>query len=460
MAFNFRPKSTDDIISRKKKNSLEASMIYEVIMKKYGETIVLDLGTQFQKIKIPRVISDNVTIRDIKNHLKFLKIDLTGIDLSFGNGSGNNTGTDAVATAQQENCTKLYCQVYMDKGKFPKQKEVLKIYPKVDDEWTSTFESQAKSIVKWIGSKGYEFSRDENGGIMTHLESIALKKCGVGTKDSWNPADIYAVKKTSKKIIMKDLEEIGKLTMQTDAKLDRLNEYMRSKLSSKELIGISLKKLNRGIVKVMELTNATTREESIDIGIVPNSIQFDLDLNNNNEFNTGEMSFKLNVKGSIVATQIRAFSGGVRESTQMDMTGVGQAAKLGKVSSREAIDPFLRKIGLNRTMGSKLPKVGSWTEQDIQRYILQQKKIERVKISGQSIYWGKNPWESTLREAISFEQDIDRTASQLSAKLQCFGWVEILNTIEKKGKLEEFLTVLYYGAKKEYASAGPFLKVA
>ena len=58
------------------------------------------------------------------------------------------------------------------------------------------------------------------------------------------------------------------------------------------------------------------------------------------------------------------------------------------------------------------------------------------------------------------EHDNPRTASQLSAKLQCFQWVKILQTIDKAGKLQEFLTILYYGAKKQYDTAGPFLKIS
>ena len=40
---------------------------------------------------------------------------------------------------------------------------------------------------------------------MPFVEKIALEKCGVRTKDSWNPADIYLVKKSQKnKIQNKD----------------------------------------------------------------------------------------------------------------------------------------------------------------------------------------------------------------------------------------------------------------
>ncbi len=460
MAFNYRPESSAEIFEKNKKNAGEAALIYEAVMDKYGEGIILDPTTQYQKIKIPRVVGDTATITQVKTHLKSKGIDIKGLEISFGNGSGAGVGTDAVETEMQENCTRLYCQTYMETRKFPKQSDVLAIYPGVSELWTKTFENQAKSIISWIGTKGYNFSRNENNGIMPHLEGIANKKCGVITKDSWNPADIYAVKKTKETEIKREIKNIGDMSGDADKRLDALNEYMRGKLASKELIGISLKKLSRGQVRVIELTNATARDNDIDISIVPNSILFDLDLNSDNEFNTGEMSFKLNVKGSVVNTQIRAFSGGKRESTQMDMTGQGAAAKLGKVSSTKAIGPYLTPLGLTRTMGTQLPKVGKWTENDIRKYVSQYNRIKNKKIGGQSIDWGEDSWESTLRKAILLEKSNDRTASQLSAKLQCFRWVEILVAIDRKGKLKEFLTVLYYGAKKEYDSAGPFLKVA
>lgn len=458
MAYNYRPKTSKEILAKNKSKGNVAASIFDAIMDEYGVGIILDPGTNFQKVKIPRSVSEKKTITQVKDFLKKKSIDLKGMEISFGNGSGAGQGISAVETAQQENATRLYCEVYMATKKFPKNSDLIAVYPKADDDWIATFEAQAIAITKWIGGTGYEFSRDD--GIMPHVEDIALKKCGVRTKDSWNPADIYAVKKSKKTEIMKELTEIGDMKMETAAKLDKLNEYMRAKIANKELIGISLKKLSKGKVQTMELTNATKKDTLKDIKIVPNSILFDLDLNNKNEFNTGEMSMKLDVKGSIVNVQIRAFSGGVRESTQMDMTGQGAAAKLGKVSAREALDPYLSKYGLKRRMGTDLPKVGSWTEADIKQYVEEHRKIKNYKIGGQGINWGKNDWEKTLRSAIAHEQHISRTASQLSAKLQCFQWVNIFNTIDNKNKLNEFLTVLYYGAKKEYDTAGPFLKVA
>jgi hypothetical protein len=111
-------------------------------------------------------------------------------------------------------------------------------------------------------------------------------------------------------------------------------------------------------------------------------------------------------------------------------------------------------------MGRELPPVGAWRSGQINTYITEYEKIRNVRIGGNKIYWGTGKWEESLRRAIQIEHDNPRTASQLSTKLQCFGWVNILNTIDNKGLLREFLTILYYGAKKQYETGGPFLKIS
>jgi hypothetical protein len=343
----------------------------------------------------------------------------------------------------------------------PKGDKIAEIYPNYDDDWHETFKLQATKLKAWLGSnKGYEYSRDASDGMMVFLEKIAINKCGVSTKDSWNPADIYLCRKTKKTEIKMNMTRIGDLSVPKPQKLDMLNDYMRRLFTTRDLIGISLKKLGRSATT--EETNVTRQQTLKDITVVANSVKLDLDLATNGEFNTGEMKMQIKVGDDIVNVQIRAFSGGVRESTQMDMTGAGAAAKLGKVSAREAIDPFLNGMApaQKRRMGSELPRVGAWTEQDIKKYVNEQFKIKDVRIGGSPIDFGSKDWETTLRNAIELEKQNNRTASQLSAKIQCFQWVNIFQEVEKQGKLKEFLSILYFGAKKQYATAGPFLKIS
>ena len=56
---------------------------------------------------------------------------------------------------------------------------------------------------------------------------------------------------------------------------------------------------------------------------------------------------------------------------------------------------------------------------------------------------------------------MDRSsAGRFSSKLIALEWAKIWVEIDKKGKLKEWCTALYYGAKKEFSSKnGPFLKI-
>ena len=456
MAFNYRANNAKEIISKKKAFSLQASQIYSYISKTYGETIILDPTTNFSDIKIPRAVEKKIGIAALKQTLA-KTTDTKGLKIQYGNGSGAGGSTiNAAETAKQENATRFVCERYIETGRFPRDSEVEKIYSQYDDGWANTFQMQATALKKWLGSnKGYEYSRDI--GIMPFIEKIALQKCGVRTKDSWNPADIYLGRKSKLKQIQDKVTKIGNMKSEPPAKLDALNEYMRELFKKRDLIGISLKKLGKS-VSLEETNVAGNKVEKITM--VKGSLRCDLDLKANGEFVTGEMAFALKVGNANVNVQIRAFSGGERESTQMDMTGVGAAAKLGKVSSREALDPFLSKYGLKRRMGTNLPKVGEFSKADIDFYLKEQQKLSRYTIAGNKVYFGKVKWETSFSKARKLEVGNNRTASQLSSKLQCFQWIEILNTLQKKGVLNDFLNVAYYGAKKQYATAGPFLKIS
>ena len=456
MAFNYRANNAKEIVLKKKAFSLPASQIYSYISKTYGETIILDPTTNFSDVKIPRAVEKKIGIAALKQTLA-KSIDTKGMKIQYGNGSGSGgSSINAAETAKQENATRFFCERYVETGKFPRDSEIEKIYSQYDDGWANTFQMQATALKKWLGSnKGYEYSRDN--GIMPFIEKIALQKCGVRTKDSWNPADIYLGRKSKLKQIQDKVTNIGNMKSEPAAKLDALNEYMRELFKKRDLIGISLKKLGKS-VSLEETNVAGNKVEKITM--VKGSLRCDLDLKANGEFNTGEMAFALKVGNAVVNVQVRAFSGGERESTQMDMTGSGAAAKLGKVSSREALDPFLTKYGLKRRMGTAIPKVGQFSKQDIDFYLTEQKKLARYTIAGNKVYFGKVKWETSFSKARKLEVGNNRTASQLSSKLQCFQWIEILNTLQTKGVLNDFLNVAYYGAKKQYASAGPFLKIS
>lgn len=460
MAFTYRPKNKLEILKKNKLYSKQVSEVFDHIKTKYNESIILDPGSSFKNIKIPRIIQDSDSIVTIKNNLK-KKIKISGLNIEFGNGSGTGgSNINAKETAQQENATRMVCEYYFIYKKIPSLKKIYEIYPKCDDEWYETFCKQAKAIKSKLGSGSYEFSRDT--GIMPYVEDTALNFCGVTKKDAWNPADIYAVKKSKVTEIKSKLLEIRNAKCDKLVKLDMLNEAMRNwfKPTKRDLVGISLKKIKKNKIATTEDTNSDDMSSVYinDISISEN-INCNLDLDSNGEFKTGEMMFKLNVSGKSVTVQIRAFSGKKRENTQLDMTEQGAAAKLGKSSILFAIDPFLVGKRHTRPQAKDIPAVGGWSDVLIKKYIDEYNSVKNLKIGGKTINWGSEDWGETLKKAIENEKVNNRTASQLCAKLQCFGWVKVFNQFNKTD-LKKFLTVLYYGAKKQYAIAGPFLKVS
>lgn len=457
MAFNYRPKNGSELLKKNKRYSTQAADIHEYINKQYAVSIVLDPGSTFKTIKIPRIVEDSVNITNLKNALK--KITNTKeLNIEFGNGSGDGgSNINAKETAEQENASRLVCEHYKNKKKIPKMADILAIYNKCDDDWYDTFCKQAKIVSDKLASGNYKFSRDSNTGMMFLIEDLALRQCGVTKKDSWNPADIYAVKDGKQTGIKLVLDKIKASNCDPEVKLDMLNEEMRGWYKSKDLIGISLKKIGKGPAKA-EATNTNSIGDLVIKDISISEVNCDLNLDSKGEFETGEMMLKLNVSGKSVTAQIRAFSGGARENTQLDMTETGASAKLGKSSITLAIDPYLKGKRHTRPVQKDLPRVGKWTESDVEKYIEEYESVKNLKIGGNSINWGECDWETTLREAIELEKDNKRTASQLNSKLQAFGWVRVFNQFDRN-KLKKFLTILYYGAKKQYASAGPFLKV-
>lgn len=461
MAYNLKIDSVKDLqkIKGRPNESLVIST-FDIIHKKYGVGIIVDPKANYKIVKVSREVEKKgVKIGQIQQLLANEKIKKTDIEVKYGNGSGGG-GLNALETAKQENASRVYFQHWIETGKEPPFKDIEAVYQNVDDDWMESFKAQAVILKKWLGSnKGYEYSRDS--GIMPFVETLAKKYAGVATKDNWNPADIYMVRKTKKTQIMSELDRITTMTDKISAR-EFLNDTMRRYFASKDLIGVSLKKVNPTKVKIEESNTKTTTKKS-DIKII-GDINFDMSLINGMTFKTGEMAWKTEVYGNIVNFQIRAFSGGVREGVQMDATGAGASAKLGKVSTVEAIDPFLNKYGLARLKTNAIPPVGKWDSAAVDFWVKMWDNLKNIKLHGNGVNWGQGistvkDFEISLKTAIVAEQQVAQTASRLSAKIQCLQYLHNMNELKKKGVFDEFLNVCYYGAKKEYAGAGVFLKI-
>jgi len=389
--------------------------------------------------------------------------------------------TSAIETAKQENGSRFYLENVIEKNREPSYTEMTKIYDGYNQSWRRTYRKQAEAVKNYIGSqKGYEYSRDK--GIMPFIENIAKTNCGVSVKDRWNPMDIVMIKKNMKNTVEGTIRELTNMDgMSSDANLTLLNAYMREVLEDKILIGISLKaiKENKKTASV-ELANMKSDISSrVKIDYINNSLKLNLTLGKkkNYLFDTGELGFDLKTEsGAEIHGQSRNFQySKARNVIQTDLTPKGKdaGAKLGKVSS-VALDKFLGDVGLERPPSAskhfRIPSVGDWEDKHKQYWIDLYDELNRssfsIDFSEVAVYENRKKigegFKEVLDKSIEYEtENKDRSsAGRFSSKLIGMEWAKIWSQIYKKGKMEEWCRVLYYGAKKEFSSKnGPFMKI-
>ena len=391
--------------------------------------------------------------------------------------------TSAIETAKQENGSRVFFESVIEKNKEPSVREMSKVYDGYDFDWEDIYKKQTEALKKFLGSeKGYVYSRDV--GIMPMIEGIAKDQCGVSVKDRWNPMDIVLVKKSMMNVIEGTIKELTNIDgMSKDSKLELLNAYMRETLNDKVLIGVSLKAIKENKkVATHELANMGKSSARTNIEYEPGSLKCDLTLGKKKDylFDTGELGFDLKTEtGGSIHGQSRKFQySKARNVVQTDLTPKGKdaGAKLGKVSS-VALDGFLESVNLQRppsaSRHNNIPAVGTWEKTDADYWVNLYNEIKDAKVGGQSIDFGEvavyengqkiaDGIEEVIRISIAYEtEERDRSSGgRFSSKLIALEWAKIWVEIDKKKKLREWCTSLYYGAKKEFSSKnGPFLKI-
>jgi len=134
----------------------------------------------------------------------------------------------------------------------------------VDKKWLENFYQQQKELIRKIGRPNFTlFTRDgksseaaefawqkENGEtFMEWVSKLVNKEFAIGTKDNWNPADIWLIQ--NEKHWKDEIEKIwGKRKtvskLPVEAELARFNSIFRALFRSRQIVGISLKKVSGG----------------------------------------------------------------------------------------------------------------------------------------------------------------------------------------------------------------------
>ncbi len=388
------------------------------------------------------------------------------------------------------------------KGDLPELKKIFGI-PKNQTfeyyDWLNAFYFQQKVLLeKYASTKFSRFDRD--GGFMEYISKLIKIKFGISKKDTWDPADVWAVdgsEEDIEKIINKGLEEVedysdmqkkydtGMLENKVRIGVIKLNSILIDLLEEEKVVGISLKLTGSkahieeiNVIRVKELMesnkaliNTVTNGYEVtpkndftckfeipqnkktftqDVRVVANDIEnggiFDFQIKaNSSESATGSnLKFEVTIKGmskarggKVPVDQLQKLINGIKKNSfENDYTKFPRNVK-----------EFVTKLSTYKTMFEKLSSGAVGVDFGVPFEVDENKSKESFVKNVTDAFNNKNKAFTT----------------NATCKLMGFEFLYFLVSIEKK-QMKELLTDMSFLAQKKNTrkldTFGPFIKIA
>ena len=215
-------------------------------------------------------------------------------------------------------------------------------------EWKEGSMKGANEIFEEVGGSGYKFVRGDrllDDGSIKKAFGRVKGQTNLSSEDKWNPADIWAVRKSMKAQIAAEIKEIGTI--------GELNAYLQEKNASKDLVGFSLKKL--GGSPTAKLLNADTPAQR-KAALQASFHHYDLTFDNKRK---GDKQYPMDVyyyygSGNFQKFQARNFGGENKGDWKLELKG--QFAAQGKIQGA-VVAKVLTQAGFRG-----IPKEADWNK--------------------------------------------------------------------------------------------------
>ena len=112
-------------------------------------------------------------------------------------------------------------------------------------DWYNTFQLTKPAVKKIVGSlTNYVIIHDatDKSNFGTTITEF-IKKANLGNSNSWNPADVYIIKKSAKDKIIKDMKKIIDTYDISDGLVNMFNDKLYKLYTNKQMYPISLKQI-------------------------------------------------------------------------------------------------------------------------------------------------------------------------------------------------------------------------
>ena len=365
---------------------------------------------------------------------------------------------DAKTTLMQEKAsTYVFERVLKDNVTWPSVEAMMKdkktmegirdVYPSVQFEWLEVFWKQHVTMFKEFSNSQWDvFDHSGTGSFMDYITDVVVKTFGISKKDNWDPADMWLIRGSVKKItdaVDKTIE--GSKGTQT---IEELNSLMRSLYQDRKLVGVSLKKISGGQAKWEEFNVKGLTLEEIDDYNFPNvetKIRLDESMSQDTVVKltkSGGKGYKFQIKGN----NSTGFSNLKWEATQI---GAG-AARGGKAQVDQVVQ-LLSDAGQSfEKANGKYPKTRDEFKAREKEFVGMYKRVSKHA-------------ETETRNEEEFTANIEGLFLDkphvANAKLIQLAFLDAVYKITPKKKQEEVWTDIVFLAIKKGNKFGPFGKL-
>lgn len=533
MAYTFSPKTVSEVEHVLKSKNVELVTEIVTIMKhlllkypKHTKNFINIDTNDIKKIKIDRsLIANGLTIAGLKKSTQYKTVKCIA-----GSGSGTSFGSKKVKTSWQElGAAYIFEQALVKNVKYsadpryagakslpenilldmfrddlPKLRVLFQVPKDVDGfpytAWLNSFYFSQKVLLdKYSSSKFQRFERD--GGFMAYISALIKRKFNISKKDTWNPADIWAIRGSEESIKdlidgkmkkIKDYKDVA--SVRSGAALDRyiragtlyLNSILIDLLTSNnpKVVGISLK-MTGGGAHIEEVNFAkVSRNIKMNTQLI-DTISDPFEVSTKKDFYCNFAISKRKSSNGTFTQDIKISAKGVDdESSSTDIYNFQIKANSSESAKGSNLKFELSIAGMGAARGGKVPvdiltvlvnkiKNGAFVN-DYTQYPRTKEQFEQNLTDGKRYKHMFSKLKDNIADmGVDYDGFVENVtsafdaggaiASNATCKLMGFEFLYFLLTIKREEMLSIITDMAFLAQKKNiksYDTFGPFIKIS
>lgn len=455
---------TNNIIKIKNNKEIKVSDIDETSLKRIKKYLnrIIGMKVSMNDTESSEWFNNKKDVKGIILKDK-TKIPLYQIDKTRNNLSKSKNGKN---TENHETVSLMFFEYAIEYNSTPPSEKIEEIFPQIDEEWMTSFNSQTTLLKKYVGNRK-EYVYERLTGLMTKCNRLIINLRKSSSPNSWNPADVWIIHSSVYTEINNMLYEIFNNNIDSnDIKVKKINSFLTEKIIKKELILISLKKITKpSFVEEFNFEGAITDLSPYSVDIKKASCNLEYIHQKGYKNKTSSFLLELSGKKTSMINLFYKEGSKARSTVTPTMTPLNKLYQFGKVPV-EYIDLYFKQVNETRPNYLSIPPVGKWTDDDINEYVnifnifynSQFNKQYKINL-GNDV--NEQTFEKYLNMAVKQETQLTKNiASGLCAKMQQLKYLYIFSKLYDVNLFQQLMITMILAAQRNFGDAGPFIMLS